>query len=176
MWTESLSVVDNSRLGYILFIHGDDCGTTVNTGRQSTKGAGHSPSGSKVLKIGEIREVGPPRLEDLTRPVCRRPLRVLGWFAMAQVVLERFGILRRGSAEMGLTSVGVISASNSESSESLRGANSPQSGETVSSWVRDWWRGRRATGCKVRTGRVVLVWEGRRLVGLAMASGLRPSI
>lgn len=43
---------------------------------------------------------------------------------------------------MGLTSVGVISASKSESSESLRGANPPKSGELISNWVRDRWRGR----------------------------------
>jgi len=53
---------------------------------------------------------------------------------------------------MGLTSVGVISASNSESSESLRGANPSKSRELTSTWVRDLCRDRRAPVCKVRVG------------------------
>ena len=136
-----------------------------------------SPSGSKVLKTGEIRvEVEPPKLKDLTRPVCRCPLRVLGWFGRAEVVLERFGILRGGSAEVGLMSVGVINASNSESSESLKGTNPPKSEVFTSNWVRELCRGRRVPVCKARVGRATLVWENRRLVGLGVVSGLRPSM
>jgi hypothetical protein len=137
---------------------------------------GHSPSGSKVFKIGEMNmEAEPPKLADLTRPVWRWPLRVLGWFGGVQVVLERFGTLRGGSMEIGSMSVGVTSASNSDSSESLRGANPPKRGELTSNSVRDLWRGRRAPEYKVRVGRVALIWEWRRLFRLGVGS-LRPSI
>ena len=77
---------------------------------------------------------------------------------------------------MGLTSVGVTITSNSESSESLKGANPPQGGGLMSNWVRDRWRGRRALVGEARTGRGVLDWEGRRFLGLGVASNLRPSI
>ena len=139
----------------------------VSPGHQR-RSASCSPSGSKVLKTGERgRYVEPPKLEDLTRPVCRRPLRVLGLFGTVEVVLDRFG--------MGLTSVRKTASSNSESSESPKGVNLPSSGDLTSNWVRDLWRGRRAPVFKVRVGRVVLLWEGRRLAGLGIASNFRPS-
>ena len=86
---------------------------------------GHRLSGSKVRRIGVIRtEAEPPKLEDLTRPASPRPFRVLGWFRRVGLVLERLGTLRGGSAEIDLTgSVGVMSASGSESSGSVKGAD-----------------------------------------------------
>ena len=55
-------------------------------------------------------------------------------------MLERLGIFRGGSAEVdpGLVSMGVASASNSESSESLSVVNLSQSEGLTSNWVRDW--------------------------------------
>jgi len=58
---------------------------------------------------------------------------------------------------MGFTSVGVRSASISETSESLRGVNPPKGGELTSNWVRDLCRGRRVPVCKVSMGRAALV-------------------